>query len=66
MVIKNEDKVLDDNSDVFEKIEQLGALKESGLITEKEFLKAVHYKNKERQLLLYEYPYQINEMLWFG
>ncbi|MDG1224602.1 MAG: SHOCT domain-containing protein, partial [Candidatus Marinimicrobia bacterium] len=41
VVIKNEDKVLDDDSsDVFAKIEQLGALKESGLITEKEFQNA--------------------------
>ena len=40
VVIKNEDNVLNDSSDVFEKIQQLGALKESGLITEKEFLKA--------------------------
>jgi hypothetical protein len=40
VVIKNEEKVLDNSSDVFAKIEQLGALKESGLITEKEFQKA--------------------------
>ena len=40
VVIKNEDNVLNDSSDVFEKIQQLGVLKESGLITEKEFLKA--------------------------
>ena len=40
VVMKNEDKGLDDSSDVFETIEQLGALNESGLITEKEFLKA--------------------------
>ena len=40
MVIKNEEKNLDNTSDIFEQIEQLGDLKEKNLITDKEFEKA--------------------------
>jgi hypothetical protein len=40
VVLKNEEKIIDNSSDIFAKIEQLGALKQGGLITEKEFQKA--------------------------
>lgn len=39
-IIKNEKISLDNASDIFEKIEQLGTLKDKNLITEKEFEKA--------------------------
>ena len=40
VVIKNEEKNLDNTSDIFQQIEQLADLKEKNLITDKEFEKA--------------------------
>ena len=40
VVLKNEEKIIDNSSDIFAKIEQLGALKQGGKITKKESQKA--------------------------